>query len=125
MECQLRVRAVPGAAAGDGHDRTPQALRPALQPPGMAAERLATVQADASGPLAAAPTPAAVEKVTPAHGAAYCVADEVDACIACVLRKMASARTALDGPSADNEHCNQCLHVLRECALALAALRRV
>ena len=122
MECQLRVmRAKPSAAAGDGQNSTPQAL----QPPAMVAERLARVQADTPDQPAAAPTSAAMDEVTPAPGAALCIADEVELCIACVLRKMASARTALDGLAANSEHCNRYLHVLRECALALAALRRV
>ena len=122
MECQLRVmRAAPSAAAGDGQTKAPQAL----QPPAMVAERLAMVQADTSRQPAVAPTSAAMDEATPARGAALCIADEVDACIACVLRKMAGARTALDSLNATSEHCNQSLPVLRECALALAALRRV
>lgn len=122
MECQLRVmRAKPSTAAGDGQNKAPQAL----QPPAMVAERLATVQADTSGQPPAAPTSAAMDEVTPAHGAALCIADEVELCIACVLRKMANARVALESLAANNEHCNRYLHVLRECALALAALRRV
>lgn len=125
MGCQLRVRAVSSEAAEGGQNRIPQRLRPALQSPGAAAGRMATVQADAPGPPAAAPTPAGAGSASPALGAASCIADEVDACIACVLRRMASARTALDSQSANTEHCHQYLHVLRECALALAALRRI
>ena len=122
MGCQLRVmRAMPSAAAGDKQNSTPQAL----QPPAMVAERPATVQADTSGQPAAAPTSAAMNEVKPAHGAALCIADEVELCIACALRKMAIARIALDSLNATSEQCNQYLHVLRECALALAALRRV
>ena len=115
------MRAMPSAAAGNGQNQAPQAL----QPSAMAAERLATVQAGTSGQPAAAPTSAAMDEVMPAHSAAPCIEDEVDACIACVLRKMATARTALDSLNATSEHCSQYLHVLRECALALAALRRV
>ena len=53
------------------------------------------------------------------------MSQEVSACVACVLRRMSEARTALDSSSARSEMCGHYLAVLRHCAEALAALRRV